>query len=381
MRVIELFRELDADQSGAVSKKEFRKGMKTLGLEVPKEDVNKLFDSWDPDGSGSLEFQELNKILKRGGGRVEKKRKTDAITQAELASAPPPEKSQAQLRRERTAATRGERTALLRGLVLDRKEGAPPIQDQLRAALSEHAVRIIDLFREWDSDLSGAVDKKEFRKAMPMLGLKGVSKAEIDSLFDSFDPDGSGSVEYKELNKLLRRGGEVRLSRRLSAGGAGEIVLKAKLKTAARGGKLQQAGSKVLRGVQLVLAADDMRPISVQLRDALAANAVRVCDLFREWDLDGNGCVTKVEFRNAMPLLGLKNVPKKEIDAVFDSLDTDGGGQLEMKELERQLRRGGEIVLEGKLATGAVPIVTDAKIASKGAAQATRERIEREGRQ
>ena len=32
-------------------------------------------------------------------------------------------------------------------------------------------------------------------------------------------------------------------------------------------------------------------------------------------------------------------------------------------------------------ATGAVPIVTDAKIASKGAAQATRERIEREGRQ
>ena len=82
-----------------------------------------------------------------------------------------------------------------------------------------------------------------------------------------------------------------------------------------------------------------------------------------------------------MPLLGLKDVPKKEIDAVFDSLDTDGGGQLEMKELERQLRRGGEIQLQGKLATGAVPIVTDAKIASKGAAQATRERIEREGRQ
>ena len=56
-------------------------------------------------------------------------------------------------------------------------------------------------------------------------------------------------------------------------------------------------------------------------------------------------------------------------------------GALEMKELKRQLRRGGGIELEGKLATGAVPIVTDAKIASKGAAQATRERIEREGRQ
>ena len=108
---------------------------------------------------------------------------------------------------------------------------------------------------------------------------------------------------------------------------------------------------------------------------------MRVCDLFREWDSDGNGIVTKQEFRKAMPLLGLKDVPKKEIDAVFDSLDTDGGGQLEMKELERQLRRGGEIVLEGKLATGAVPIVTDAKIASKGAAQATRQSGSRGGRQ
>ena len=251
----------------------------------------------------------------------------------------------------------------------------------LKCVTGSSAVRIIDLFREWDVDQSGDVTKKEFRKAMPMLGLKGVSKEEIDALFDSFDPDGSGSVEYKELNKLLRRGGEVKLAKSLQAGGAGEIVLKAKVKTATRAGKLKAAGSKVLRGVQLVLAADDMRPISVQLRDALAANAVRVCDLLREWDLDGNGCVTKVEFRNAMPLLGLKDVPKKEIDAVFDSLDTDGGGQLEMKELERQLRRGGGIELEGKLATGAVPIVTGARIASKGAAQATRERIEREARQ
>jgi Ca2+-binding EF-hand superfamily protein len=33
-------------------------------------------------------------------------------------------------------------------------------------------VRVIDLFREWDEDGSGTVSKKEFRKAMPMLGLQ-----------------------------------------------------------------------------------------------------------------------------------------------------------------------------------------------------------------
>ena len=47
-------------------------------------------------------------------------------------------------------------------------------------------VRVIDLFREWDEDGDGEVDKFEFRKAMPMLGLHA-TKDHIDALFDSFD--------------------------------------------------------------------------------------------------------------------------------------------------------------------------------------------------
>ena len=40
----------------------------------------------------------------------------------------------------------------------------------LRDALFHHAVRVIDLFREWDSDASGKVNKTEFAQA-PTLGL------------------------------------------------------------------------------------------------------------------------------------------------------------------------------------------------------------------
>ena len=75
---------------------------------------------------------------------------------------------------------------------------------QLRDALSQQAVRVIDLFREWDEDGDGTVSKKEFRKAMPMLGLE-VPKKEIDALFDEWDPDKSGSLGIDELNKVLRR--------------------------------------------------------------------------------------------------------------------------------------------------------------------------------
>ena len=67
--------------------------------------------------------------------------------------------------------------------------------------------RVIDLFREWDSDGDGKISKKEFRRAMPMLGFD-VPVEDIDKLFNENDPDGSGEMEFKELKRMLapRRG-------------------------------------------------------------------------------------------------------------------------------------------------------------------------------
>ena len=93
--------------------------------------------------------------------------------------------------------------------------------------LSEQGVRVIDLFRSWDEDESGTVSKKEFRRAMPLLGLD-VPKKEIDRLFDSWDPDRSGEISLQELNKQLRRGGEIKLDKKMLAGGAGVIELESR---------------------------------------------------------------------------------------------------------------------------------------------------------
>jgi len=57
-----------------------------------------------------------------------------------------------------------------------------------------------------------------------------------------------------------------------------------------------------------------------------------------------------------MPLLGLE-VPKKEIDALFDSWDPDGSGKLELKEIGKQLRRGADVQLDSKLQAGSVGTV------------------------
>ena len=70
--------------------------------------------------------------------------------------------------------------------------------------------------------------------------------------------------------------------------------------------------------------------------------AVRVIDLFREWDTDGNGKVSRAEFHKAMEELKF-NVPAEGIDNLFDEWDPDGSGMLEMNEIQSQLRRRVEI--------------------------------------
>ena len=124
---------------------------------------------------------------------------------------------------------KSKRASALGNIDLEESDTGRPVQEQLRDILSKNAVRIIDLFREWDEDGDGSVSKKEFRKAMPMLGLE-VPKHEVDALFDSWDPDGSGVLELAELNKVLRRGGVVQLDKKLQAGAAGKIPQRSEAK-------------------------------------------------------------------------------------------------------------------------------------------------------
>ena len=109
---------------------------------------------------------------------------------------------------------------------IDLDEGGD-VREQLKATLRKNAVRVIDLFKvrarahqrargarsderaktrglgaraggpqrrsarlspqEWDEDGDGTVDRKEFRKAMRLMGLE-VPRKEVDGLFDEWDP-------------------------------------------------------------------------------------------------------------------------------------------------------------------------------------------------
>ena len=69
-------------------------------------------------------------------------------------------------------------------------------------------------------------------------------------------------------------------------------------------------------------------PIELELLlDKLTGEAANVVDLFRRWDDNLNGMVSKDEFRRAMPVLGL-GFPKEVIEELFTFMDDDGSGQV-----------------------------------------------------
>ena len=77
------------------------------------------------------------------------------------------------------------------------------------------------------------------------------------------------------------------------------------------------------------------------LRRALASHVGRVMRLFEEWDEDGDGTVSKAEFRLAIKSLsgiwGL-DVSRVDVENLFDSLDIDGSGVIDYAELKEMVR-------------------------------------------
>lgn len=65
------------------------------------------------------------------------------------------------------------------------QKGVDVVQASIRRALKASAVRVVDLFRDWDDDNSGSISKKEFRTALGALKIDG-SRHDYEALFDAW---------------------------------------------------------------------------------------------------------------------------------------------------------------------------------------------------
>ncbi len=96
------------------------------------------------------------------------------------------------------------------------------VQHQLAEMFRTSRSRVVDVFREWDRDESGGIDRAEFAQAMRSLGFVQVM-GEIDKLFSMADTTKSGSIGFHDLEKALH-GRQTHLEPSLRCGALGDVM-------------------------------------------------------------------------------------------------------------------------------------------------------------
>ena len=159
MDVPALFQQYDGNNSGEIEFAEFEHAARHA-LRLPKVDISsaelkELFDHTDTDKSGVITLDEFQELLKKNSGTAE----------------------ESQMRFESTCGQVCNR-------ILHR------VDDELSTVMT--------CFHRFDTDSDGSIDRNELELALRELGLV-LSKKELSHVMQEIDLDGDGQIEAKEF--------------------------------------------------------------------------------------------------------------------------------------------------------------------------------------
>ena len=185
-RIIEaLVVSCDMRADSLVSPSDLLFALQAVGLHATLADAQALHSAWASAEDQVLLFSALAHALRHNGQRRPEPRPPPRHQDDEDNTANVARKIQQELRRKAGAAHgRREADSLMRGM----------------SGMRDHTMR---LFKKWDVDRTGNINREELKKGVVELGLPA-RPADINSLFDIMDPDGDGVVELHELNRMLR---------------------------------------------------------------------------------------------------------------------------------------------------------------------------------
>ena len=207
------------------------------------------------------------------------------------------------------------------------KEATPQETAALLPKVSEKVDALMRILSDWDAEfkMDGFIGKRDFRRALAVIGVQA-ERHVADAVFDMLNVKPRKKDESPSRSKSpTRESNKEKIEMH---------ILDRGLRAAAGGSKGKR--SNLLSGVEMQLFQDGSRTVQAQLRDALVANSIRVMDLFREWDENGDGEISVHEFRKALQIVGL-HASTDAVQALFDEFDTDAGGTISFRELNRQM--------------------------------------------
>uniref|UniRef100_A0A8C0JN10 Calcium binding protein 2 n=1 Tax=Canis lupus dingo TaxID=286419 RepID=A0A8C0JN10_CANLU len=140
--------------------------------------------------------------------------------------------------------------------------------------------------------------------------------AELQVAFQEFDRDRDGYIGYRELGACMRTLGYMPTEMEL-------IEISQQIS----GGKVDFEDFVELMGPKLLAETADMIGVR-ELRDA-----------FREFDTNGDGCISLAELRAALKVLLGERLSQREVDEILHDIDLNGDGLVDFEEFVRMMSR------------------------------------------
>ena len=162
---------------------------------------------------------------------------------------------------------------------------------------------------------------------------------------DSFKKDSqlaesNSAAKRAQKNAVATRAAELAADEFLAAREAGLNYVSAKELKEIAASFLERAEKEELTSTH------EGKKIAARLGQALAEKSVNVRDILREWDPNGDGSISRMEFRvDVRKMLG-NNVDAQETDALFRELDSDNSGAIDLEELKVALTQLKEAAVE-----------------------------------
>jgi len=210
-----------------------------------------------------------------------------------------------------------------------------PLSVKLGELLVMRQVRIPEMVTQWAKRGVEPITKFEFRLHVRKLMEQAQAK-DIDGLFDSFDSDHGGSLDVAELRQCLK--GLKDAASGASRERAETTGLVERLQE--RLSQAEDVMAKTLASEEAEVKLEELRAnkgVGPRLGQLLVTRNVKITDVVTSWDTDGTGEMDKNVFRKHVLGMGLV-AEDAEIYDLFDSLDGDSGGTLDMGEVKNALK-------------------------------------------
>ncbi|XP_010835986.1 PREDICTED: calcium-binding protein 2 isoform X3 [Bison bison bison] len=164
----------------------------------------------------------------------------------------------------------------------------------------------------------GNCAKRPRHRAPKDRELRPEEVEELQAAFQEFDRDRDGYIGYQELGACMRTLGYMPTEMEL-------IEISQQISMC--GGKVDFEDFVELMGPKLLAETADMIGVR-ELRDA-----------FREFDTNGDGCISLGELRAALKALLGERLSQREVDEILRDIDLNGDGLVDFEEFVRMMSR------------------------------------------